>query len=931
MSPFNPTLGLAEAAMAQKAAPVIKLDPNSFFLSEVVDTVAHLGIVIVSAAGEGPIQGICLAEGTSQVFGVRRIGMSYPVGTPVLCYRPAGFSSCFVLASVPTWITDPKANHVPEWIVPGCFSGVMHDRIHNELYRSKSGKTTGLINFGAGRPLDDLPGDYGHINELGVGYGLGRAMAWLRASHFCGIEAFWIDNLLRLKGLNYELLTAASELRAYLDEGEWSEVARWSPYVWEALGLTEAENDFTRDGSGDPASGETGREPHYVDQVGLWRVQRFRGYLGDLERTIVALVRPADVAGPAARRSAAVRLPGVLDAGTSANGLFRVASAKGILLEKSVAIPVPRETKLPDDATGDNPTNYRAAGALGSGPAHDAVPVEIPAKPGARTLLLHERHAVEISRQGNVAFRRHQHDWDLPTEQDAVAALQLPSAQYQPDADIDDDAPDMPAPRSVEVDVDHRGKAKYFTGRSLLKIDDDGSIVLEDAWGSQIIMRNGHIILSPRLDLRVQAGRNLHVLASNDAVVRGGASVDISASQGDLRLKAQGNLMAAAVEKGVLIESQATRTEQDWKGEGEQVNSSGVTLKSEHGTVSVLAQDAYIRAGIAEGREAAGRLHLDSGKGEGELALHGGQVITNALREALTVVGTDGDSDTLSTFLMTPTSLVLGGNRVGSAIVNAASVAIGRETGDSRVTIIGDEILKGDLLSEGAAVFGAQMRVNGSAVFRDDIRVLGGAVITGQVVCGAIAAERNKMFVLPVPDDFSLVDQVPEHPDTVRELVNQAETQVRDASSRAREQANTTISGLVDYLYAENGPGGPTLIYNMAFSFRTPEEYGTKGMELPETRWQEMNRKLFGQTSVWQEPTLKVKSTGRSTMPYPGFEVWNGEDGKMLRIDDKAFDFMQGVSADRDSEEDAGDEIAELQEVTPAAGYIVTKQRNPHG
>ena len=286
-------------------------------------------------------------------------------------------------------------------------------------------------------------------------------MAWLRASHFCGVEAFWFDNLLRLTGFNLELLTSASELRALNDEGEWSEVYRWSPFPWEASGVLEHTTDFTKhaaDVYNDP-KGRAGREPVEDDQMGIWRVQRFRGYLGDLERTVVALPA-ADALQSAAgieRLSNETRLPGLLDTGFTADGRWHVSSAKGVLLEKTVTIPVPKELILPDDATGDGPEDYKAAGAWGEGDSHEKKdPTLDDDQAGLRSLFALERHALLRDYYDNLTFTRHAKDWLLPTEQDAATAFGLNKAAYEPSTTIVDLDFWMPLPKAVELDIEAR-------------------------------------------------------------------------------------------------------------------------------------------------------------------------------------------------------------------------------------------------------------------------------------------------------------------------------------------------------------------------------------------------------------------------------------------------------------------------------------------
>lgn len=935
MGSFFSSLPLGVLAEQQDRAPnpVIKLPQNSFFVSEVIDNVAHFGTMKVAAANDGVIQGVLLTDAGNGIIGPRKIGAAFPAHTKVVCYKPPGVPFCYILGSIPDWIVSPSYNMVPDWIVPACRSGLGFDRVHRGSLERESGPS-GDINFAAGRPCDELPGDTGYINELGVGYGIGRFMAWLRASHFCGIEAHWLDNLLRLKGFNFELMTAASELRAMNDEGEFNELLRWGPYPWETLGISEASIDFTKHDSEHWDSGRSGREPIEDDQAGIWRVQRFRGYLGDLERTIVALPIKQQLTDAALRMETKVTFPGLLDSGFSIDGSWYVRSAKGILLEKTVAISVPKELINPDDPDGDTADNYKAAGMWGTGDDHNRKEPELDNdQAGLRSLLAYERHALIHGYYSYLGFHRHSKDWLLPEEREAVTALGLDKAIYDPSAPVRNNTFWMPLPKVTRVSLDHRGTANYYSGRACVQIEEDGSILLEDAYGSQIRMEGGNIFIAARNDIIMQPGRSAQVWAPYDIIMKAGNSIDASASKGDVRVKAQGNLMLAAIDKGVLIESQfdpANTSEiPDWTQMGEDVESRGVLVRALKSTVIGLGKDVYIRAGAREQDKTSGQVHIDAGAGEGLAYVHGSDITMRAGTRLRAIVGSTGENDDTASLDMQKNAFVIGGQNLQTMTFGASTFTFGHETYDnSTLVVLGNIFGSNNLIVEQGGVIGGNIQVGKSIIGQNGLHVKGSAIFTSSIICENIAADKSTGYLPSTGDSINASETLPpEHPAIGKEIIDSARQQSRNALETERVNDNELVITLNNVLYGDSSKFASTgLISNASFSFRIPEQYGTENnFTLPETRWQEMNRKLFGISTVWEETPLLSPGAGQQTMPYPGFDIWERKP-TLITSTNKLFDFNTGTSISRAAiEGDSTVGIVELKSLKDA--YVITMQR----
>ena len=932
---ITPVSSPAAAAKDRSQHIVASLGADSIFVSEVVDSTAHTGQMIVSGPLGGVLRAYALGHIGNGAYGPRRIGTAYPPHTSVVCYQPPQTRDhCYVIAALPTWITSGKWNLVPDWIVPACRSGLGFDRVHWGDPRREN-KVSGDINFAGGAPCDELPGDTGYINELGISYGIGRLMAWLRASHFCGVEAFYADNLLRLLGYNLEEMTSGSERRVFNDEGEFTDLHRWGPYPWETAGVRASGQDFTKNETGDWLEGRAGYEPQYDDQAGIWRVQEFKGYLGDIRRTLVALPLP-DAWGDngVERMSQDTILPGLLDQGYGLDGSWHVRSAKRILLEKAVVIPIPKEKIAPDDATGDRPDNYKAAGAFGDGTDHTKTePEHEDDQAGLRSMMMFERHALLYSFHANLPFIRHTRDWLLPTEAQTLSALGLDTGTYDPSVALDNAQFWMPLPKSVEVDIDHRGKTKYYSGRAFVTIEEDGSIVAEDAYGSQVRLEGGNAFVSARNDVILQPGRNAQIWAPHDIILKAGNSIDMTASQGDIRMKAQGNLHAISVDKGILLEAQDDGGDPDWEQVGEDVESRGILLRAMRSKVMSLSRDAYFRAGAMEG--VPGELHLDSYAGEpgGNVYIHGGTITNRAMGQVQTIIGSTGESDHTVSMDLTVNEFVFGGKNLAHMTFGAGNIGFGHEDYPNiSVEVLGHLFTKGHIWVEGGASIAAGIDCGSSGVFRGSVLVDGSGVFTGNVISKGFAADNGAPYIGETADEFRAVDQKPEDfSATGKEQLDSESNRLITALSEARQEDNEQVADLKEHLYAEASQyAGEMMIDKASFSYRTAEQYGTAtNFKWFESRWQQMGRLVFGGMTLWREESLVTPQDQSLGMPYPGYEAWSRDETAFVTLEQSLYDLRSGhVARQLGNDEDEDRAMAALSSTTFSTGYVVTLQEN---
>ena len=325
------------------------------------------------------------SSGVQSPLGPSKIGV-YPVGSYVIVYVPTSGTRNitdemmtytptplgYIVGSMPTTLGD-NTFRVCDWVAPFTGADAVSDMVHH--YPAMTFPTQ-YRDFNMGNPLDAIPGsDEGMMNEMGVGYGISRFFSWLRASDTAGVWCMYLDNLTRIAAYNYEFWTSGGERWIKNDEGEVNDVELFTPYPWEAMGMLvpDAAPADLIEGGGiyKPKQSSLMYEPKFEDQTGIPRHMKIRGYLGDLERDLVVLPK-FDISGDeedfVERHQNSSKYSGVLDLHKHMDGMYTVRSARGIISEKYIHIPVPKQLAVPEekDGLGDGATNYRPAGYWGN-------------------------------------------------------------------------------------------------------------------------------------------------------------------------------------------------------------------------------------------------------------------------------------------------------------------------------------------------------------------------------------------------------------------------------------------------------------------------------------------------------------------------------------------------------------------------------------
>ena len=228
---------------------------------------------------------------------------------------------------------------------------------------------------------------------------------------------------------------------------------------------------------------------------------------------------------------------------------------------------------------------------------------------------------------------------------------------------------------------------EYDLRHSYIGLTPNGGIVLRDAWGSEIIMADGRITLNAAANIEVRSGSTVVVMGGDDVVMKAYNSMDLSATKRDVRIKAEKNLQAVSMTRGVLIQSKSEHDAdpQAWDAAGEDLVSGGVVIKADSSSVAVVGRRTEV-----QGADGVNIVSFEGDEPSGNVVLAGRQVSAVAADDVIaTASGTSGlvigaDSATLCA----PTVLTVGGQSAAEVAGNSMLLGIPVDIGSMYSSII---------------------------------------------------------------------------------------------------------------------------------------------------------------------------------------------------------------------------------------------------
>jgi hypothetical protein len=600
------------------------------FVAKILEINQQLGCYLVSVQGMPHMLAVPLSPmGVGLGCGVGSIPM-YGVGSTVMVLHTPelGPGRAVILGRLPDPMGSTVLPSIPE-LFPGSPAGSYKDAISDQGQLNSP-----LVNFNNGHMLDAYAGDHQAVNMLGCGLVVGALHASLISGYGCSVECHYIDDLVRLNSYNFEQTTAGSETLMFADGGDYTEVRRRNPYVLESLGAPYQYGALplkkgTPRGPDSQEQDDTGayalQEP---EQQGWWRRLDFDGFLPNLSSTYVAV--PSLTAVRSAAKAEEPDEAGVFRQHLDATGAYTVVSAKSIALVKDCLIPVPRELKRPDDSRGAKSVTLEADREA---TVPELADYEIE---GAEENLDGAALAYAASSSDSIAFRNHRatvnfkvrkDDWTIWSMEEVDLAGLKPgidsSGMLPASENVSEERMHARLPKVALLRISEGQDARYYASRSMVLLNDDGSIHLQDGYGGCISMRAGSIDISCPGDITLRPGRNLAVVAGASVSCVGGVDVELAATQGDVRIHADRNVSVLSGNDGaggILLETKAQGSilsgqnesgSPRFKAPGSNANAyGGVWIKAKESGFYAVGREIY--SGNAS--EAAS-IRLDSGSG----------------------------------------------------------------------------------------------------------------------------------------------------------------------------------------------------------------------------------------------------------------------------------------------------------------------------
>ncbi len=424
------------------------------------------------------------------------------VGTPVLLIKSAG--TVEILKFMP-----PKGRGEPNYPVTS------YTRVNSNTETENN--TSKDFIYQAGQPIGTLQGDYVVGNSEGSYLAILRGgMVQIGTGPNSSLFTFSMDDLVRLVSRNYQHFHDAGTLQISNDEGEVTTERYHSMMYFETLGEEAEGSDISVDDS-DPNTMRKKKTP--FDRTARSRLHEFTGWLGDAFHLFITK-------RPETNSRLDPQTPkGVAEIFIGQDGAIRVRSAREITLEKVGKIRVPKKVREPwMNKKGDT-----------SEKGYERTPHEIyewDEEEGAgKSLQQVEKRVHDVDHEELRHFKDHEKDWNVKSEKDSP----LP----EPGKDI----------------YEGSAEEEFYETTAMVTLRNDGSVYVEDAWGSHIEMTHEDLILGARRDIKLIAGRDMTVMAGRDATIRGTEYVDIVAHKKDLRLKGNKKAMLFADSGAASVDS----------------------------------------------------------------------------------------------------------------------------------------------------------------------------------------------------------------------------------------------------------------------------------------------------------------------------------------------------------------------------------------
>lgn len=797
-----------------------------------------------------------------------------------------GSASGVILGTEPMYMWDPT-KCMGDVISQGSPTCLKTESGPQEPFNMGGTQASGTIDMNGGitdwsgrSPYDSLEvGEFNKTSELGLMLHLDSYMGFLRADEYTGIWAFYWDGLCRVAGQQFQGWEGPTEREVYDDEGETMYYHGIATYPWEHQGMLLAPYDAHVERSADDTQNNY---PHYArfepndnDLQPFHRFRTYAGYVGQGQKKIVCAPDYYNAEDTLLYSDCYYEPFGLHDQQIMMSGHWGVRTALGLTIAKRPIIPVPKRCEIVTSADGDTPSNYRMSGYYGiTGDPHyiQAYP-NAGGSPAASELHLYraatimDLHAHLFNWEGEHAFYYHQSDYSLAEESaygHVYSNQEVPTwsdlnSTYQWYLDV---------PSSDTVQYDHRSpetSVKVYNNTAYFTITDEGGVSIGDGWGSEIRMVGGCIFLECPGDVFLAPGRNMIVWGGRDICLRAYNSIDITASERDVRIKAEENMLLLAANGkgpyGMFLETRSDISDDgdggtgegtqgeslyQWDVVGEGAWHTGIVMKAKNSEIIGWGRNIYLMTKMTDclGKEDGNTAGVPSQPKEGDI-----------------VLDTKGKGD-----VITRTNFVK--HWVKCAVMHAfPDSANTRQVNfftEDGATLCKDVFIDGDLLNYG------------SHLVKNDVISCEGHYYSDQ---GGMVAKADTNTACTATDDGHTYE--------------------------ATLQAWSTRRWGIDLQtmwYATGRPGDPNLVESAWCDLRVDSDYQAQEFTYWEARWQQMARENSDSVNQWTENPVESNRDSpdawADTYPFPG-KLRILTESAYKRVNNKLYSTVNGWSEDR--------------------------------
>lgn len=413
------------------------------------------------------------------------------------------------------------------------------------------------------RPTDVYPGEFANVNQHNCGIKGGLFSTTLLGGG-ASLRLSALSNLARLTCESYHRISMLGSVHEFHNARFLSSERNLALYQEERLGGDSKQAVVWENDSEAPKEGE--------HQTMRPRLKDLAGFFGHLKSSFCLRPDPND--SGVRKQGDKPNEEGVSRETIDPSGQYRLSAAGMIAIERTGRIPVPVRKCYPTDKDHDHesPETLKPF-------EHDE------SDPCYRQLELFDRQA-----------------YDLKTQYARVDGLGL----KEPDYHVPQEEELKPLTDKYDEKFDGNETVKlekYDKRRAGAYIGEDGSIIIRDAWGSEIVMLGGNVSISCAGNVMLLPGKTALTIAGDDIVQKAQNSVDIHASEHDVRLSAARNMEIlgggdeSQYSGGVIIESRGNGVSPwDGKDKGEQARVSGITLRTKNQGVVVDGQKVVVRS-----------------------------------------------------------------------------------------------------------------------------------------------------------------------------------------------------------------------------------------------------------------------------------------------------------------------------------------------